>query len=134
MQVMHMDFVLRGSQANLVSGPDHLTSVDSATGHPHREAVGVVISSGLSNSTAFDTIGERCTAEVSAPNHQSTFEQPARLQIRQQACNRYVHLPRHHRVVLVTLVMAVPTHRAAFISSGVKLDKTHSALDHAAGH
>ena len=109
--VMHVDPVVHGSQANLVGRADHLAAFNApppCRPRSHRDCDLVR----LVHSTAFDAIGQRCTAEVAAPNQQGAFSSPRDFKSAKKACNGFIHPPRHHGVVLVALIMAVPTHRS----------------------
>ena len=83
-----------------------LAALDSAAGHPHREAPGIVIA-------AVALLVERRAAEFAAPHHQRVVEQPARFQVgragRRSACRR----PAHLRVVAFDVGVRVPAAAAA---------------------
>ncbi len=65
--VMHVIWLVDSAQTDLVGSADRLAGLDSAPGHPHSEAPGVVIAS-------IALLVERRAAEFAAPNHQSVFQ------------------------------------------------------------
>ena len=68
-----------GGAAEFVGLADADAALDAAAGHPHREAVGVVVAAG-----ALGVFGGRLAAELAAPDDERLVEQPALLQILEQ--------------------------------------------------
>ena len=62
-QVVNRDAVLDGLEAELVGGAVGQAAFDAAAGHPHGEAVGIVIA-------AVAALGDRRAAEFAAPDHE----------------------------------------------------------------
>ena len=79
MQVVDMHLVVDRVQADLIRRADNLTAPNAASGHPHAEAVGVVVATGVVPRTALRAVRERRAAEVPAPDHKRLVQQPARL-------------------------------------------------------
>ena len=79
-EVLDVEAVDLGPVAELVRLTDARAALDPATGHPHREAVGVVVASG-----ALSVLGGRLAAELAAPDDQGAVEQATLLQVPQQA-------------------------------------------------
>src|SRR6516164_9530333 len=62
-QIVDVQPIFDGVQAHLVGAADDLAPLDAAAGHPHREAVGVVV-------TAIPGFGLWSAAELAAPDYQ----------------------------------------------------------------
>ena len=77
MEVMHVKSILDGMESDFVGAADGLSTANSAAGHPHGKAVGVMIPS-----VPFFAHGG--TTEFAAPDHQSRVEQSALLKVCQQ--------------------------------------------------
>ena len=67
MQIMDMQAVFDRMQSDLIGATDRLTASDSATGHPHRKAVGIVVAS-------VPFFAHRCASELTTPDHQGRIE------------------------------------------------------------
>ena len=85
MQVLDVEAVADGGCAEFVGLADADAALDAAAGHPHGEAVGVVIAAG-----AVGVLGRRLPAELAAPDHQRLVEQAAPFQVLEQAGDRLV--------------------------------------------
>ena len=103
--------------------PTTMPGLDAAAGHPHGEAVGVVVAA-----VAF--LRHRRAAELAAPDDQGLVEQAAALQVLEQAGDRLVHRAAESwRGCLSMSAVGVPLAAGA----AVELDEPHAALDQAAG-
>ena len=91
---------------------------DAAAGQPVAEAVRVVIA-------ALAALGHRHAAEFASPDHQRALEQPAPLQVFEQAGDRLVGPAAHHGMVRLDVVVGVP----AVDVARVELNEPDSALD-----
>ena len=90
-QVVHARGVLDGFEAELVGGAIDGAAADSAAGHPHGEAVRVVIAAELGLAVAAELDGRRA-AEFAAPDHERVVEHSALLQVGQQRGDRLIDL------------------------------------------
>src|SRR5262245_18731019 len=86
MQVVDVDLVLNGLEAELVGGAMDMAPLDSATGQPRREAVMVMVAA-----IHLAGVGPRrgqlhrgSAAELATPDHERVFEHPSLLQIGQK--------------------------------------------------
>src|SRR5262249_9347368 len=77
------------------------TAADSTAGHPHGEAVWIVIA-------ARAGFGHRSAAELSAPDYQCLIEQSAPLEIANQRRSGLVHIGAALAQLLVDIGMVVP--------------------------
>ena len=73
MEVLDVKAVFDGVAAQLVGPADAGSPLDSAAGHPHREAVRVVVAPG-----PLRVLGGRLAAELAAPDDQGLVEQAPR--------------------------------------------------------
>ena len=85
MQVGDMAAVGDGVVAEVVGGAVGLAALDAAAGEPDAEAIGVVVAAVLA-------LGARGPAELATPDDERLVEQPALLQIGEQAGDRQVGL------------------------------------------
>ena len=90
-------------RAELVGLPNAHPSLDAATGHPHREAVGVVIAAG-----ALGIFRRRLPAELPPPDHERAVEEPRTLQILQQRRDRLIGVAGVEVVVLLEIPVGIP--------------------------
>ena len=74
--VVNVDGLLRGSHADLVSGPVILSRFGATAGHPHREAPRIVIA-------PVACFVEGRASKLTAPNHQGVLQHAASLQVSQ---------------------------------------------------
>ena len=98
-QVVDVEAVLDGAEAEFVGGADGLAALHAAAGHPHREAGRVVIAA-----VAF--FAHRRAAEFAAPDDQRLVEQAALLEVLEQPGDRLVDLAAEPAVVLLDLACA----------------------------
>src|SRR5262249_50997384 len=75
-QVVDVDLLLDGAEAELVGGPGGQATLDPPAGQPHREAVVVMVPAAQGGQ-----FGHRGAAELAAPQDQGAVEQPAHLQV-----------------------------------------------------
>src|SRR5262245_33372184 len=108
MQIVHVDRILYRAEADFIGGSNVLAAFGSAAGHPHRKAPRVVVAAG-------GEFVERCAPELTAPNYQRVFQHSTRLEIRQQACDRFVGLSAIPIVVAFEVVMRIPSAAGAAI-------------------
>src|SRR5262249_40644326 len=66
-EVVDMDLVLDGVPAEFVGGPVCEPAAHAAAGHPHREAVGVMVA-------AVPLLGDRTAAELASPHDERLVE------------------------------------------------------------
>ena len=127
MQVLDVEAVGDGRAAELVGLADADAALDPAAGHPHREAVGVVVAAG-----PLGVLGGRLAAELAAPDDQGLVEQAAPLQVLEQAGDRLVGAAGVVVVVLDEVAVGVPV-AVVVGAAGVELDEPDAALDQPAG-
>ena len=131
-QVVDVDLVLDGLEAELVGRAVDVAALDAAAGQPHREAVVVVVA-------AVDLAGVRAgrrqldrrrAAELAAPDDQRVVEQPALLQVREQAPRWPGRTaPARRRWLTLEVVVAVPRLTGAVPD----LHEAHAALEQPPG-
>ena len=127
-QVLDVEAVVDGGRAaEFVGLADADAPLDAAAGHPHGEAVGVVVAA-----RALGVFGGRLAAELAAPDHQRLVEQAAALQILEQAGDRLVGAAGVVGVVLVQVAVGVPV-VVVVGAAGIELDEAHAALDQPPG-
>src|SRR5262249_49071268 len=83
-QVLDVEALRPRRAAHLVRRADADPPLDPASCQPHREAVGVVVAAGPDR-----VLGGRLPAELTAPDDQRRAEQPAPLQVLQEAGDRF---------------------------------------------
>ena len=127
MQVLDVEPVVDGGAAQLVGLADADAPLDAAAGHPHREAVGVVVAAG-----PLGVLGGRLAAELAAPDDQRLVEQAALLQVLEQAGDRLVGVAGVLGVVGDHVGVGVPV-VVVVGAAGVDLDEPHAALDQPPG-
>ena len=94
MQVVDVDAVLDGLEAELVGRAVDVAAAHAAAGQPHGEAVVVVVAAvDLARVGAWlGQLDRRRAAELAAPDHERFVEQAALLQVGQQGADRLVAL------------------------------------------
>ena len=126
-QVLDVQPLGDGGCAELVGLAKAGAPLDPAAGHPHREAVSVVVAAG-----PLGVLGGGLAAELAAPDHQGLVEQAAPLQVLEQPGDRLVGTA--GVVVVVVLEVAVSVPIAVVVrTAGIELDEPDAALDQAAG-
>src|SRR5260370_40896031 len=85
-QIVNMNFVLDGREAEFVGGAVDVASFDSASRKPKRKAVMVVIPAvHLARIRARRRqFNDRSTPEFAAPNYERIFQHPSLLEVRQE--------------------------------------------------
>ena len=66
-QIMHVETVLHGPQAEFVRFADHLAAFHAAAGHPHGEAGGIMVAT-------IALLAHGCAAEFTPPDHQRIIQ------------------------------------------------------------
>ena len=103
MQVFDVEAVFDGVAPQVVGLADAGSSLDSAAGHPHREAISVVITPG-----ALGVFSGGLAAKLASPNDQGLVKQARRLQVFEQAGDRLVGVAGVLGVVLHQVGMSIP--------------------------
>ena len=122
MDIVNVQPVLDGMKTHFIGLPDHDSRLHAPSGHPHREAVRVVVPP-----VAF--LGHRRAAELSAPDHQRFVQQAAALEVFQKSRDRPVHGAAGLSVVGFDARMSIPLAARA----AVDLHEPHTALDESSG-
>ena len=73
-QVVDMSGCFDGVHAEVICGPDRLSAPDSASGHPHRKPVGIVVS-------AIAFFRHRSPPEFAAPDDECFVEESSLLEV-----------------------------------------------------
>jgi len=109
-QVMDVDNVFNGFESKLIGGSVHISTSNTASGHPHGEAVVVVIASvDLSSvGTGFGQLHGRGASEFAAPDNESIFEHAPLFEVGQQSSNGLVAFTRESSMILFNVVVVVP--------------------------
>src|SRR5262249_41725080 len=76
MKIMHVHAILCGVKAEVVTLADRNATLDATAGHPHREAIWVMVAAVVAA-----PLHHRRTSEFAAPNHQRVFQQAPLLEI-----------------------------------------------------
>ena len=122
-----MEAVFHRHRPEFVGLADRDTTLHSATGHPHREAVAVVVAPG-----ALFIFGGRLTAEFTAPDHEGVLEHAAALEVHQQSRDRLVGRTGVPIVICFEITVGVPV-LVVVGATRVDLDETGASLDEAPG-
>src|SRR5439155_10871962 len=102
-------------EAQLVGGAVGHAALDAAAGQPGGEAVGMMIA-------AVAPLGAGGAAEFRAPNHERFVEQPALLEVLEEAANRLIDLAAQGRVAALEIAVRIPGAGAA-IAAVIDLHK-----------
>ena len=73
-KVIHVHFIFDGMEAEVIRCADNLSAPDSATSHPHAEAVGMVVPS-------VGSLPDRRASELTTPNNQRAVKETSLVQI-----------------------------------------------------
>src|SRR5271154_799857 len=86
MQVVHVNFVLRGGEAELIGRTVDMAGLEASARHPHRKPVGIVIASAYGSvvRAGFGKLHSRSTSELSTPDDQRVIQHAALLQVFQK--------------------------------------------------
>ena len=91
MQIVDGDFVLRGIKAVVVGGAVMVSGLCAAAGHPHREAVRVVITSVVASAhLTVEEFATRSAAKLASAEDEGIVQETARFEITQQGRDRLV--------------------------------------------
>src|SRR5262249_42960809 len=115
MPVVDVYFAVDRFVAVVVGASVGEAAFDPTAGQPHGEALVVVVA-------AIGSLGIGSTAELAAPDDQRFLEEPARLQVLQEARNRLVDAGRLVAQRVLEVAVVVPLARS-------DLDKTDAGLD-----
>ena len=99
-EIVDMDLILDDFRGVIIGFPVHQTAFDTGAREPGR--IGAVLVT-----APFRTIGEGRAAKFRGPNDERVRQQTARLQVPEQASNRFIHVPRE-RFVRFHVAVRVP--------------------------
>ena len=123
MKVVDVDAVFHGREAELVGGAVDRAPLHAAAGHPHREAVGIVVAARLPFSLA-----ERHPAELPSPDDERRVEEAALFEVGEQRRDRLVGLAGMPAMVFFDTLVGVPR-LLEVATTGVELHEAHAAFD-----
>ena len=125
-QVVNVDLVFDGLEAELVGRAVDVAALDAAAGQPHREAVVVMVAAvhlALIRARSRQLDGRRA-AELAAPDDQRVVEHPALFQILQEGADGLVALPAQLAMTGLEVVVIVP----GLSLTVPELDEPHAPL------
>ena len=126
LEVVDVDLVLHGVEAEFIALAMRDAGFDAATGHPDGESVGMMIAAPLLG-VGDVALKEGRSAEFTTPDDERVFQQAALLEVFDQRGTRRINIGALDLELRVQIAMLVPT--------GVhELHKAHAALGEAAGH
>ena len=129
-QVVDRHPVLYGIVAEFIGFSIAKTGFDAAARHPHREPLGVMVAA---DDLRVARLGSWCAAKLAPPQDQRIFQQPPRLEVLDQAGDRFVDLADVDLVSLFQVGVLVPLFVVKRQAVGVTdLDKTDAPLGKAA--
>jgi len=131
-EIVHVHGVLDRLESELVGLAVLQPSFSPAARHPHGEAVVVVVAAHFGVGVVGTGSGELNgggAAEFTAPDHKGVFEETSLLEIEKEGGDGLIRLGPEFPVAFRNLGVTVP----GLTRSVPDLDKTHSALDEAAG-
>ena len=125
MHIMHVINILDGLVPDLISRPDHRSTLHPPSGKPHTLAPRIVIP------PRRRLIGRRIrrTTKLAHVDHQRLLQHPPLLQVCQQSRNRLVRLASVLLVILTDIPVGIPTLRRR-----KHLDKPYACLHQLPGH
>ena len=127
MEIANMEGTLHGGAAEFVGPADTRASLDTAPGHPHGEAEGVVVAS-----RSFCILGGGLPSELTAPYDEGLVEESPLVQVfhesREAAIGQRQQRALHQREVLA---MRVP--RLTEPAAAADCDQAHSGFDQTPG-
>src|SRR5262249_18752686 len=109
-QIVNVDRMLDGTEAEIVGGAMNLAALDAAAGQPHAEAIVVVVA-------AIDAAGvgarsrqlhRRSSAKLATPDHQRIVQHAALLQVFQETADGLIAFPGQAAMLGFQIVVAVP--------------------------
>ena len=101
-------------------------ATDPSTGHPVREAFGIVVAAAVA------ALRNSLPAKLAAPNDQGRIEEPALLEIRQEGSDGTVNFRPMDAEVLFHAVVGIPV-LLLMSAAVVNLNKANTPLDQATG-
>ena len=107
-QVVDAGRLVDGLEAEVIGGAVNRAAAHAAAGHPHAEAVRVVVAAELRFAVAAEFDRRRAT-ELAAPDDQRVVEHAALLQIGEQRGDRLIDLLRETSVIRFDLCVGCPT-------------------------
>ncbi len=117
MQIVHVGLRFDSVKSKVVGCTDHLTAFDATAGHPHCEAIGVMVAT-------VTFFGHGSASEFSAPDDERLIEHASPLQVLQQTGDWDIGLTTMHRVIVFDFAVRVPFTTGARI----ELYEAHSAF------
>lgn len=78
MKVVDVQAILHGVKSEFIGCTDGLPASDAPTGHPHREAGGIVV-------TAVAFLAHGCATELASPHHEGLFEETSGVKVFEKA-------------------------------------------------
>ena len=123
-----MEPILDSSAAQFVGLAHADTTLDATAGHPHREAIRVVVPAG-----ALGVFGCWLSSEFTAPDNQRLLEQSTLLQVVDQTGDRLVGFQGVHVMVAFQVAVSIPV-GVVVIATGIDLDKSYPAFNQPPGH
>ena len=103
MQAPYVEWFLDGGGVEFVGLSNADTALDTAPGHPHREAVTVMVTAG-----ALGIFGGRLAAKLATPDYEGFVQQPPLLQILQQGGDRLVGVTGVVIVIFFEVAVSIP--------------------------
>src|SRR5262249_54870483 len=123
-QVVDVDLVRDGGEAELVGGAVDVAAFDAAAGQPHREAVVVVVAAAEGGQ-----FGDGGAAELAAPQDEGAVEQAALVEVGEEGGGRLVPALGEAAVLGGQVVVVVPR----LAGAAPDLHEAHAPLQQAAG-
>src|SRR5262245_49281568 len=121
LQIVDVDAVLGGTEAEFVGGAESDAGLDAAAGQPHGKGLDVVIPA-----DGFAALAHGRAAELAAPDDERVVEEAALLQIAHERGTGLIHFARY----LLESAAEIGAAAAVMIPVGVvKLDEPDAALD-----
>ena len=126
-KIVNVNFVLDGFVSELVGGSVNRSAFHASAGHPHGEAVVVVVPpvdlAGVG--ALLRQLNRRRPTELTSPQNESVLEQTPLFEVADQSRDRHVTFPGESTMVDLDVVVAVPR----LASSVPHLDVPHATLD-----
>jgi hypothetical protein len=126
MKVMNGDFVFDHPVTVLVRLAIDRSALYSRPCHPHTKSGRVVV-------TPVCTLGKRCASKFPAPHYKGLIQQPADLQILQQACDGLVYCMCIPFMSILEIGMLIPPVRPIPYCRACKFNESHSSFNQSPG-
>lgn len=125
LEIVHVNFVFDGIEANVVGCPVSDAGFDSSTRHPDGEGVGVVVAAPLF-AISHLTLQEGRASEFSTPDHKGVIEEPSLFEILNESGGRLVGV--------AALVVEFGGERIVLVPTGMhQLDVAGAAFQETSG-